>query len=88
MPDAKQAVTMGDVEEEAGAMTENYRPLFDGQGGPARAFECRLCPHELSDKARCFAAGKRRPGRYVVATEHGIRIHLNRVHGVGCEVKI
>lgn len=59
-----------------------YRPLFDLQdGGKARAFECRLCPHDLSDKARCFAAGKRRPGRYVTASEAGIRIHLYRVHG-------
>jgi hypothetical protein len=64
------------------ADNETYRPLFDSQGGAARAFECRMCPHELSDKARCFAAGKRRPGRYVTASFHGIKIHLNRVHGV------
>lgn len=62
--------------------SEIYRPLFDFQdGGQARAWECRLCPCSLDDKARCFAAGKRRPGRYVTATEHGIRIHLHRVHG-------
>jgi hypothetical protein len=59
-----------------------YRPLFDLQdGGEPRAFECRLCPHDLNDKARCFCSGKRRPGRYVAVSEHGIRIHLHRVHG-------
>jgi hypothetical protein len=62
--------------------SEVYRPLFDfADGGQARAFECRLCPHDLDDKARHFSCGQRRPGRYVTATEHGIRIHLYRVHG-------
>jgi hypothetical protein len=66
-----------------------YRPLFDPQdGGKARAFECRLCPHDLSDKARCFLAGKRRPGRYVTASEAGIRIHLHRVHGYRVQMTI
>jgi len=66
--------------------SEIYRPLFDfADGGQARAFECRLCPHDLDDKARCFTAGKRRLGRYVAATEHGIRIHLHRVHGYGAQ---
>ncbi len=59
-----------------------YRPLFDPQDGrKPRAYECLVCPHDLSDKARCFAAGKRRQGRYIAATEHGIKIHLHRVHG-------
>jgi hypothetical protein len=58
------------------------RPLYDtANSGPPRAWECLVCPHELTDKAR-VAHGRlsQRIGRTVLPTLAGIRLHFQKKH--------
>jgi hypothetical protein len=55
------------------------RPLYDTiNGGPPRAWECLVCPHELTDKVA--SPGDGYEGRRVFATERGMQTHLVRYH--------
>src|ERR1700679_451023 len=62
------------------------RPLYDtADGGPPRAWECLVCPHSLDDKVRVQWSGhlgktNRYPGRVVLASEKGMRLHLVKTH--------
>jgi hypothetical protein len=59
--------------------TSLARPLYDtANGGPPRAWECLVCPHALTDKAR--DSGRLPQGRVVLPTEKGMRIHLVTQH--------
>jgi hypothetical protein len=61
--------------------SELARPLYDAvNGGPPRAWECLVCPHELTDKCRDRKYGVE--GRVVVASEKAMRLHLVKKHGI------
>lgn len=61
------------------------RPLYDtANGGPPRAWECLVCPHDVAaDKIRSRNPGHTPYyGRTVLASEVGMKLHLRQRHKI------